>query len=74
MVIPLENEKDVDGVTSTLLGSHKKHAPARYPTSQWRQFWVVLKRTLLFSRRDWVRIQFIYRILFETIIDKLLTN
>lgn len=26
----------------------------RYPTSEWHQFLVVLKRTLLFSRRDWV--------------------
>lgn len=29
-------------------------SPERYPTSEFHQFWVVLKRTLLFSRRDWV--------------------
>lgn len=28
-------------------------SPERYPTSELHQFWVVLKRTLLFSRRDW---------------------
>lgn len=28
-------------------------SPTRYPTSQFHQFWVVLKRTLLFSYRDW---------------------
>ncbi|XP_051174768.1 ATP-binding cassette sub-family G member 1 isoform X1 [Leptopilina boulardi] len=27
--------------------------PERYPTSEFTQFWIVLKRTLLFSRRDW---------------------
>lgn len=29
-------------------------SPERYATSEVHQFWVVLKRTLLFSRRDWV--------------------
>lgn len=29
-------------------------SPERYPTSQLHQFWIVLKRTLLFSYRDWV--------------------
>ncbi|XP_015430836.1 PREDICTED: ATP-binding cassette sub-family G member 4 isoform X1 [Dufourea novaeangliae] len=27
--------------------------PERYPTSEYQQFWIVLRRTLLFSRRDW---------------------
>ncbi|KAM3958493.1 ATP-binding cassette subfamily G member 4 isoform 2-T2 [Aphomia sociella] len=27
--------------------------PRRYATSELRQFWVVLRRTLLFSKRDW---------------------
>lgn len=31
----------------------KKKGNQRYPTSEWHQFWIVLKRTLLFSRRDW---------------------
>lgn len=35
----------------------KKKGNQRYPTSEWHQFWIVLKRTLLFSRRDWVRIK-----------------
>lgn len=30
----------------------------RYAISEWRQMWIVLKRALLFSRRDWVIIFF----------------
>jgi hypothetical protein len=41
-----------DNVEVALLGSET--SPKRYATSEFRQFWVVLKRTLLFSRRDWV--------------------
>lgn len=52
--VPVENEKDIDEASSALLGSDEINSPERYPTSQWRQFWTVLKRTLLFSRRDWV--------------------
>lgn len=52
--IPVENEKDIDESSSALLGNDEINSPERYPTSQWRQFWTVLKRTLLFSRRDWV--------------------
>ena len=26
----------------------------RYPTSEFKQFYIILKRALLFSRRDWV--------------------
>lgn len=54
VVIPLEIEKDIEEVNSALLGNDEINSPERYPTSQCRQFWVVLKRTLLFSRRDWV--------------------
>lgn len=50
----MDVEKDIDGVNSALLGGDEINSPERYPTSQFRQFWVVLKRTLLFSRRDWV--------------------
>lgn len=52
----MEIEKDIAEVNSSLLGNDEINSPERYPTSQFRQFWVVLKRTLLFSRRDWVRI------------------
>lgn len=54
VTIPLEIEKDIEEVNSALLGNDEINSPERYPTSQLRQFWVVLKRTLLFSRRDWV--------------------
>ncbi|KAG4079373.1 hypothetical protein HA402_008065 [Bradysia odoriphaga] len=53
VTIPVEAEKDIDGVTSALLGDDGTKSPERYPTSQFHQFWTVLKRTLLFSRRDW---------------------
>lgn len=42
-----------DNCTTALL-SEEIMSPERYPTSQFHQFWVVLKRTLLFSYRDWV--------------------
>lgn len=35
------------------VGPNEERGPERYPTSQFHQFWTVLKRTLLFSRRDW---------------------
>ncbi|EDW11003.2 LOW QUALITY PROTEIN: uncharacterized protein Dmoj_GI16191 [Drosophila mojavensis] len=41
-----------DNCTTALL-SEEIMSPERYPTSQFHQFWVVLKRTLLFSYRDW---------------------
>lgn len=46
-----------DNVTASLLGEDSLEiAPSsqRYPVSELTQFWIVLKRTLLFSRRDWV--------------------
>ena len=52
VAIPVELE--ADGVNSALLGNEVILSPERYPTSQFHQFWTVLKRTLLFSRRDWV--------------------
>lgn len=54
VAISLEAEKDIEEVNSALLGGDDISSPERYPTSQCRQFWTVLKRTLLFSRRDWV--------------------
>lgn len=41
--------------TTALLNDEVILSPERYPTSEFHQFWTVLKRTLLFSRRDWVR-------------------
>uniref|UniRef100_A0A034VDL3 ATP-binding cassette sub-family G member 1 n=2 Tax=Bactrocera TaxID=47832 RepID=A0A034VDL3_BACDO len=41
-----------DNCTTALL-NEEITSPERYPTSQFHQFWVVLKRTLLFSYRDW---------------------
>lgn len=49
----IELEK-ADNCTTALLLSADITSPERYPTSQFHQFWVVLKRTLLFSYRDWV--------------------
>lgn len=51
LMVPMEMEKQ-DNVEAALLGNEAA-SPRRYATSEWRQFWVVLKRTLLFSRRDW---------------------
>lgn len=50
LVVQMEMEKQ-DNVEVALLGGDT--SPRRYATSELKQFWVVLKRTLLFSRRDW---------------------
>ena len=58
VVIPMDliaSEKGPDNVTAALLDTGFVASPRRYPTSEFTQFWIVLKRTLLFSRRDWVR-------------------
>ncbi|XP_047530050.1 ATP-binding cassette sub-family G member 4 isoform X2 [Vanessa atalanta] len=49
MVVQVDSEKQ-DNAEVALLGAP---SPRRYATSELTQFWVVLKRTLLFSRRDW---------------------
>lgn len=43
-----------DEATDTLLKNGLPSSQQRYATSEFAQFWIVLKRTLLFSRRDWV--------------------
>jgi len=56
VVIPMDltaSEKCPDNVTTALLDTGFVASPRRYPTSEFTQFWIVLKRTLLFSRRDW---------------------
>ncbi|KAJ0175542.1 hypothetical protein K1T71_008701 [Dendrolimus kikuchii] len=50
LMVPMDADKQ-DNVEAALLGNEA--SPRRYATSEWTQFWVVLKRTLLFSRRDW---------------------
>ncbi|CAB3223946.1 unnamed protein product [Arctia plantaginis] len=50
LVVQMDTEKQ-DNVEMALLGG--EGSPKRYATSELTQFWVVLKRTLLFSRRDW---------------------
>lgn len=52
VTIRVENEKKVN-VETALLDDSLVVTPERYPTSEFTQFWIVLKRTLLFSRRDW---------------------
>jgi hypothetical protein len=47
-------EREPDNTTALLSSETGNLSPERYPTSEFHQFWVVLKRTLLFSRRDWV--------------------
>ncbi|CAH0714161.1 unnamed protein product, partial [Brenthis ino] len=50
LVVQVDTEKQ-DNAEVALLGTDG--SPRRYATSELTQFWVVLKRTLLFSRRDW---------------------
>ncbi|XP_012271228.1 ATP-binding cassette sub-family G member 4 isoform X1 [Orussus abietinus] len=52
VAINVELEKK-EYVNTALLDETLTVTPDRYPTSEFTQFWVVLKRTLLFSRRDW---------------------
>lgn len=47
-------DREPDNTTALLADETGNLSPERYPTSEFHQFWVVLKRTLLFSRRDWV--------------------
>lgn len=50
------NVEEPDNTTALLGDETGSLSPERYPTSEFHQFWVVLKRTLLFSRRDWVNL------------------
>lgn len=54
VILDLSDEKDKDNVTTTLLENALPSSQRRYATSELTQFFIVLKRTLLFSRRDWV--------------------
>lgn len=44
---------NADEATDSLLKNGLPSNQQRYATSEFAQFWIVLKRTLLFSRRDW---------------------
>jgi ATP-binding cassette, subfamily G (WHITE), member 1 len=50
-------------VTSSLLNPSVdvKESSKRYETSELHQFWIILKRALLFSRRDWVSLSALNR-------------
>lgn len=50
---PHENEKN-ENVETALLDSSVVCQQPRYGNSELKQFCIILKRTLLFSRRDWV--------------------
>ncbi|XP_017798284.1 PREDICTED: ATP-binding cassette sub-family G member 4 [Habropoda laboriosa] len=52
VAIPINMEKK-DNAQVALLDESIIVTTERYPTSECQQFWIVLKRTLLFSRRDW---------------------
>ncbi|XP_076174538.1 ATP-binding cassette sub-family G member 4 [Ptiloglossa arizonensis] len=52
VVISMDLEKR-DNADVALLDDTISVLPERYPTSECQQFWIILKRTLLFSRRDW---------------------
>jgi hypothetical protein len=69
VAINVDTDAKEPGTETALLGEETGDlSPERYPTSEFHQFWVVLKRTLLFSRRDWVSL-----ILFIEL-DKIFTN
>ncbi|CAO1322626.1 unnamed protein product [Diamesa serratosioi] len=53
VTISVDGEKEPDNTTALLNEETGDLSPERYPTSEFHQFWIVLKRTLLFSRRDW---------------------
>ncbi|XP_053978604.1 ATP-binding cassette sub-family G member 4 isoform X3 [Hylaeus volcanicus] len=52
VVISMDLDKK-DNADVALLDDSIIVTPERYPTSELQQFWIILKRTLLFSRRDW---------------------
>lgn len=50
-----------DNASVALLDNSIVVTPERYPISEFVQFYIVLKRALLFSRRDWVGVRKIER-------------
>ncbi|CAB3368406.1 Hypothetical predicted protein [Cloeon dipterum] len=56
--VVVQKDEETNGapnVTASLLepSMDSKEAGKRYATSEWHQFWIILQRALLFSRRDW---------------------
>lgn len=51
--MPLD-DKNVENASDKLLEDSLCIPQPRYGTSELRQFYIILKRALLFSRRDWV--------------------
>lgn len=52
VAIPMDTEKK-DNADMALLDDSIEVTPERYPISELAQFYIILKRALLFSRRDW---------------------
>lgn len=48
------NHGESSGVSNTVQSNHMQYQPERYATSEYKQFFTILKRAFLFSRRDWV--------------------
>lgn len=55
VAISVDTDKK-DNASVTLLEDSIAVTPERYPTSEWMQFYIILRRAFLFSRRDWVGI------------------
>lgn len=55
LAISVDTDKK-DNASVALLDESIAVTPERYPTSELLQFYIILKRALLFSRRDWVGI------------------
>lgn len=53
VMIPIETDKPSDNASSALLDDSICVPQPRYGTSELNQFFIILKRNLLFSRRDW---------------------
>ncbi|KAG5318127.1 ABCG1 protein, partial [Pseudoatta argentina] len=52
VAIPIDSDKK-DNANIALLDESIVVTPERYPISEFKQFYIILKRALLFSRRDW---------------------
>ncbi|XP_011053772.1 PREDICTED: ATP-binding cassette sub-family G member 1 isoform X2 [Acromyrmex echinatior] len=52
VTIPIDSDKK-DNANIALLDESIVVTPERYPISEFKQFYIILKRALLFSRRDW---------------------
>ncbi|KYN17094.1 PREDICTED: ATP-binding cassette sub-family G member 4 isoform X1 [Trachymyrmex cornetzi] len=52
VAIPMDSDKK-DNANIALLDESIVVTPERYATSEFKQFYIILKRALLFSRRDW---------------------